>query len=346
MYLLVVVFSSGLREHYRVQWLKKEVRLGESFVISSAAASAAATPTPSEANCRTACLASHKGSYDPPSPPSSGSGISPGARVHFFDIPDAEGTPFSPDPDSGCGDDSTPGVPSRPSSRSSPAQEPPATPRLHAARRALSTAASASVSPLEWLIAASCPECQYDGKQASMYPITLASAFLWVALLSLVISAVVSRFGALLHLPSAFLGMYIIAIGAEIPDTIQSVTVAKRGYGSMAVSNSCGSQIINILVGLGLPWFLSNWAGIHIRIQEHSDLALMAGVQSVVILVFTALMLCTTIHTWRPGDHRKASLGPGKGGALLLTYAACLAGYPLVHYLFNRGHADRMGGER
>eukprot|EP00965_Chrysotila_dentata_P077753 2565292-Pleurochrysis_carterae.AAC.1 len=35
---------------------------------------------------------------------------------------------------------------------------------------------------------------------------------------------------------------YVIAIGAEIPDTIQSVTVAKRGYGSMAVSNSTGSQ--------------------------------------------------------------------------------------------------------
>ena len=49
----------------------------------------------------------------------------------------------------------------------------------------------------------------------------------------------------------AFFGLAVVAIGAEIPDTIQSVTVAKKGYGSMAVSNGLGSQICNICVGLG-----------------------------------------------------------------------------------------------
>ena len=34
----------------------------------------------------------------------------------------------------------------------------------------------------------------------------------------------------------AFLGMYVVAIGAEIPDTIQSVAVARRGYGLMPLS--------------------------------------------------------------------------------------------------------------
>ena len=36
----------------------------------------------------------------------------------------------------------------------------------------------------------------------------------------------------------AFLGMYVVAIGAEIPDTIQSVAVARRGYGAMDGCNS------------------------------------------------------------------------------------------------------------
>lgn len=334
-----MVLSAGVREHYRVQWLKKDVRLGESFVIS--AASSAGTLTPSEAEGR-GSSAYQKASYEPPSPPSPASGVSLSTRVQFFDTHAAEGRPLSPD--SGFGDDSTPGIDSCLSARVSQEEEAPH--RLLAAQRALAGAVSAFVFPLEWLIAASCPECQYDGKQARLYPVTLASAFLWVAALSLVISAIVSRFGALLDLPAAFLGMYIIAVGAEIPDTIQSVTVAKRGYGSMAVSNSCGSQIINILVGLGLPWFLSNWAGIQISIPEHEDLALMAGVQSVVIAVFTALLLCTTIHTWRPGDHRKAILGPGNGTALLLCYAACVAGYPVVHYLFDHDppRAERLGG--
>ena len=47
----------------------------------------------------------------------------------------------------------------------------------------------------------------------------------------------------------------------------QSVTVAKRGYGSMAVSNSTGSQIINILIGLGLPWLISNMGGQQISVE-------------------------------------------------------------------------------
>jgi Ca2+/Na+ antiporter len=343
-YLLVVVFSSGLREHYRVQWLKKNVRLGESFVLSSAVASSAATPTPSEANCRDSSLKG-RGSYDPPLPPSPASAGSLKTRVHFCDTPNltAEGSPFSPDPDSGYCDEKTPGIESSQTPRFFKEDEAPE--RMLAARRALGSAVSASIYPLEWLIGASCPECQYDGKQAMLYPVTLASAFLWVAALSLIISAVVSRFGALLNLPAAFLGMYIIAVGAEIPDTIQSVTVAKRGYGSMAVSNSCGSQILNILVGLGLPWFLSNWAGIPISILQHDDLALMAAVQCVILTVFTALLLGATVHTWRRGDHRKASLGPGKGAAMLLTYAACVAGYPLLHHLLSRqpSRANRFG---
>ena len=158
--------------------------------------------------------------------------------------------------------------------------------------------------------------------------------------------------------------MYVVAIGAEIPDTIQSVAVARRGYGpmalsnsllttpcqmqpalaialatylllrfdgrlqpltcslrltssrptncsgSMAVSNSCGSQIINILVGLGLPWFITNSAGHTIEIKGYHDLELMSLVQGGNLLVFFALLLLATAHTWRPGDHRKAKLRP------------------------------------
>ena len=47
----------------------------------------------------------------------------------------------------------------------------------------------------------------------------------------------------------------------------------------MAVSNSCGSQILNILVGLGLPWFITNAAGSPIEIKGHGDLQLMSLLQ-------------------------------------------------------------------
>ena len=110
---------------------------------------------------------------------------------------------------------------------------------------------NACLVPLHLVLRCTCPECAHDSETARLYPITLVTSFSWVAIMSTIIAAVVSRWGELMCVPSSFLGMYIVAIGAEIPDTIQSVTVAKRGYGSMAVSNSTGSQIINILIGLG-----------------------------------------------------------------------------------------------
>ena len=356
---MVVIFSSRIREAYRVQWLKKDVRLGESFVLSSRVASS--TPTSSGANTR---ASSHgdleeDGTYDPPSPPSyhsdkpyasdvEGTTLS---RVHFDGRVDTNSTLYSMSQTSN-GPHSTSAETvsqdhkaARVSFLQTLSEPPSSTQRMLALRDAVCSTAEASVAPLEWLIGLTCPECYHDGEHAQWYPITLFSAFLWVAVLSLIISAVVSRFGTLLNVPAAFLGMYIIAIGAEIPDTIQSITVAKRGYGSMAVSNSCGSQIINILVGLGLPWFLSNSAGIPIDIQEHQDLKLMAVFQSGIMMFFAAVMLVSTAHTWRPGDHRKAVLGKGKGTALLAAYIACIAGYPIIHNFCTREYWPDRAGE-
>ena len=93
------------------------------------------------------------------------------------------------------------------------------------------------------------------------YPLTFAVAFVWVSFFSFTISAVAGRWNALSGLPLSLFGIVLVAVGAEIPDTISSLAVARRGYGSMAISNSCGSQITNILFGLGLPWTMANVIG-------------------------------------------------------------------------------------
>ena len=93
------------------------------------------------------------------------------------------------------------------------------------------------------------------------YPLTFLVAFLWVSFFSFTISAVAGRWNDLSGLPLSLFGIVLVAVGAEIPDTISSLAVAKRGYGSMAISNSCGSQITNILFGLGLPWTMANAIG-------------------------------------------------------------------------------------
>ncbi|KAG7238193.1 hypothetical protein INR49_031108 [Caranx melampygus] len=44
--------------------------------------------------------------------------------------------------------------------------------------------------------------------------------------------------------------------GTSVPDCMASVIVARQGMGDMAISNSIGSNVFDILVGLGLPWAL------------------------------------------------------------------------------------------
>jgi len=180
--------------------------------------------------------------------------------------------------------------------------------------------------PLDTLFAFTCPECAHDGPNAAWYPLTFVVSFTWVSAFSMVVSSVVSHWGELSGVPPSFLGLAIIAIGAEVPDTIQSVTVARRGYGSMAVSNSFGSQIINILIGLGMPWTMSCTAGQPIALTDVAHIRIMGCIQAVHVAVIFSALLGVAFA----GGHTKAVLSKGKGAGLLAMYAAGVAFYALI----------------
>mmetsp|Transcript_93232 Transcript_93232/g.266539 ORF Transcript_93232/g.266539 Transcript_93232/m.266539 type:complete len:88 (+) Transcript_93232:2128-2391(+) len=51
--------------------------------------------------------------------------------------------------------------------------------------------------------------------------------------------------------------LVVLATGTSIPDAIGSMVAAKNGEANMAISNAVGSNVFDILLGLGLPWVLS-----------------------------------------------------------------------------------------
>lgn len=57
-----------------------------------------------------------------------------------------------------------------------------------------------------------------------------------------------------LVLSESLFSLIIIAIATSIPDLFVSVEAAKKGMGSLAVSNAVGSNIFDILAGIGLPF--------------------------------------------------------------------------------------------
>ena len=92
----------------------------------------------------------------------------------------------------------------------------------------------------------------------------------------------------------------------------------------MAVSNSTGSQIINILLGLGLPWLMTNASGRAVKVTSVDTLLAMARFQFGAVATYLSLLLLPTFRTWRPGDHSKAVLDRRKGAALLCAYLVIL----------------------
>mgnify|MGYP003956754751 CR=1 FL=1 len=47
-----------------------------------------------------------------------------------------------------------------------------------------------------------------------------------------------------------------LSIGTSVPDAIGSMLAAKDGEADMAIANAIGSNVFDILLGLGLPWFM------------------------------------------------------------------------------------------
>lgn len=91
-------------------------------------------------------------------------------------------------------------------------------------------------------------------KYPKMYGVNFGLSIAMLALLShyMVESAV--NVAVHFQVPSAIIGLTILAAGTSIPDLISSIVVAKKGKGDMAIANAVGSNIFDIAIGLGLPW--------------------------------------------------------------------------------------------
>ena len=82
-------------------------------------------------------------------------------------------------------------------------------------------------------------------------------SIVWIAVMCyIIVTYCITRIGCIISLPSSLMSLTIIAAGTSIPDALASVSVAKMGHGDMAVSNVIGSNIFDILLGLGLPFLL------------------------------------------------------------------------------------------
>ncbi|XP_046534033.1 sodium/potassium/calcium exchanger 3 isoform X3 [Equus quagga] len=124
--------------------------------------------------------------------------------------------------------------------------------------------------PLSFVLYFTVPNCNKP-RWEKWFMVTFASSTLWIAAFSYVMVWMVTIIGYTLGIPDVIMGITFLAAGTSVPDCMASLIVARQGMGDMAVSNSIGSNVFDILIGLGLPWALQTLAvdyGSYIRLNS------------------------------------------------------------------------------
>lgn len=117
--------------------------------------------------------------------------------------------------------------------------------------------AQAIARPLFLLFEATIPNCSLE-RNRGRHVSTFVMSVLWIGVLSYFMVTWASKLGCIWGIHPAVMGITVLAAGTSVPDAIGSLLVARDGHGDMAVSNAIGSNVFDILLGLGLPWLLSN----------------------------------------------------------------------------------------
>ncbi|KAM3863159.1 sodium/potassium/calcium exchanger 4-like [Diretmus argenteus] len=109
--------------------------------------------------------------------------------------------------------------------------------------------------PLLLILFFTIPNCAKP-RWEKFFMVSFILSTLWIAVISYLMVWMVTIIGYTLGIPDVIMGITFLAAGTSVPDCIASLIVARQGLGDMAVSNTIGSNVFDILVGLGVPWAL------------------------------------------------------------------------------------------
>ncbi|XP_034399373.1 sodium/potassium/calcium exchanger 3-like [Cyclopterus lumpus] len=177
--------------------------------------------------------------------------------------------------------------------------------------------------PLSILLHFTIPNCNLP-QWERWYLLTFLSSTLWIALYSYLMVWMVTVISYTLGIPEVIMGITFLAAGTSVPDCMASLIVARQGMGDMAVSNSIGSNIFDVLLGLGFPWALRTLIVSYGSVVTINSKGL---VYSVILLLASVILtvLCVHLNCWK--------LDRRLGLCLILLYAIfllCSVGFEML----------------
>ncbi|XP_033992844.1 sodium/potassium/calcium exchanger 3 isoform X1 [Trematomus bernacchii] len=151
--------------------------------------------------------------------------------------------------------------------------------------------------PLSVLLYFTIPDCSLP-RWERWYLLSFLSSTLWIALYSYLMVWMMTIISNTLGIPEVLMGITFLAAGTSVPDCLASLIVARQGMGDMAVSNSIGSNIFDVLLGLGFPWALRTLIVSYGSVVTINSRGL---VYSVILLLASVVLtvLCVHLNGWK-----------------------------------------------
>lgn len=180
--------------------------------------------------------------------------------------------------------------------------------------------------PLNTLLFITVPDCK---RHRSWFPLTFLMSTVHISLFSYLLVWTITIIGFTLGVSDNVMGLTFLSIGVTLPDVVASLLVVRRGFGDMAVCNALGSNIFEILVGLGLPWFIQTvllTPGEPATVQGKGLAYSTACLLSTVVF----LLLVTHFNKWRMNKIYGAIL---MGWYLAFMVIACLHELNVLGYV-------------
>jgi len=146
--------------------------------------------------------------------------------------------------------------------------------------------------PLDFVLSKLFPSLKY-------YYLVFFISLAVIAILSWLLVESAIGISHILHIPEAIIALTVLAAGTSVPDMISSVIVAKQGRGNMAVSNAIGSNIFDILLGLGIPWLIVlSFSNNNMLAVSTEDLLISI---KLLFATFLIVFILLTVRKWRIG---------------------------------------------
>lgn len=148
--------------------------------------------------------------------------------------------------------------------------------------------------PIKCLFFLTIPNCR-KARWENWYLVSFTVSLIWIASFTYGLVWMVTIIGFTAGIPTVIFAFTLLAAGCSAPECLSSAIVTRKGYGDMAVAQTLGSNVFDILICLGLPWFLRTVVeGDHVNVVSGSIFYGALCLFGTVIL----LILCLILSKW------------------------------------------------